>query len=389
MAPWGRARQSVVAAALVALAPLAGCKQPPLGSEGKPIYAVGRPAEKSALEANGYATCALRKDGKYCWGADLQYTTPTRFPRHTGPIALGSSHYCVLNADGSVACIGRNVSGEIGDGTRELRSSLTPVLHLSEVTQIAAGSFKSCAIASSGDRRDQVFCWGAEEGRLGLSSTSPTRRRIGTIEDARELAIGEGLSCVRRGNGTVWCWGTDTQGELGRGDEGMPWTNQQRPPASEPVRVLHVDDAVGIGAGAFFGCVLTSRGTVGCWGNNRFGALGDGTTRSRSYASEVRGLADVAQIAVGSLGHACARERDGSVWCWGYDIGRAIEGGERLTPQRVEGLTDAVDLAAGHAHVCARRKNGAVVCWGHNDQSQLARAPRVTSAHPVEVLGPE
>jgi len=156
------------------------------------------------------------------------------------------------------------------------------------------------------------------------------------------------------------------------------------------VRVLHVRDAVGISGGGFNACVLTARGTVGCWGENSYGALGDGSTRGRGYPSAVIDLDDVAEVAMGGFGHTCARRRAGDVWCWGYLIGREGSSSDgQPRPARVAGIDDATEIASGHTHTCARRKNGSVVCWGDNSEGQLGDGTRVPSTVPRQVLGPE
>lgn len=384
---------SRAAVVLLAMSPVACAKRaPPLGKEGAPIFTTGAPADARRLVAAGFGTCAKRKDGIWCWGAigdGASREAPSRIEvADVTDIALGESHYCVLDKSRHVACAGRNLDGELGDPVLQNRSTLANVAGLSNVVQLVAASFKTCAIVEAGAKRE-VYCFGADERRSkeGLPSAQPQVTRIGDIDDARELAAARGLGCARRADGSVWCWGSDDYDQLGDGT--MPFGKRPQP-TSRPVRVLHVGDAVGISAGGFSACVLTARGTVGCWGNNSYGGLGDGTTRQRGYASAVVGLDDVAQIAMGGFAHTCALRRGGDVWCWGYRIGASTgqEEGQK-TAVRVAGLEDATEIASGHTHTCARRKNGSVLCWGDNSEGQLGDGTRRVSATPREVLGPE
>ena len=395
-------------AALVASLASSGCqkKAPPLDSAGARIFDVGKPAAPRTLVAAGFGTCAKRSDGIWCWGAigdGASHARPTRLPlTDATAIALGDSHYCVLTTSRHVQCAGRDLDGELGDGAFVNRTQLAPVRGLADVEQIAAGSFKTCAIievksapdADGGSSKHQVYCFGTDEGagRQGTAARRSEPVRIGAIDDALELTVDWGLACVRRGDGSVWCWGDNDKGQLGNGVGGGVF-GKRALPTSDPVRVLHLADAVGISAGGFAACALTARGTVGCWGENSYGRLGDGTSTSRGDPSNVAGLSDVAEVASGGFGHACARRRDGAVFCWGFRIGApersALAPKGQLSPARVPSLDDATEIAAGHTHTCARRKNGSIVCWGDNSEGQLGDGTTAPSEIPHEVLGPE
>lgn len=69
----------------------------------------------------------------------------------------------------------------------------------------------------------------------------------------------------------------------------------------------------------------------------------------------VPGLDQVRSVSAVAYG-ACASRLDGTVWCW--------RGGYDLPPERVAGVTDAVQLhAAGTTTGCATTALGAVRCW--------------------------
>ena len=53
----------------------------------------------------------------------------------------------------------------------------------------------------------------------------------------------------------------------------------------------------------------------------------------------------------------------------------------------VEGLEDAVSIAAGSRYACAVRKTGRVVCWGSNEGDGAGHPDPPVSLRPVEVKG--
>ncbi|HUJ22140.1 MAG TPA: hypothetical protein VLX58_11490, partial [Bryobacteraceae bacterium] len=73
-----------------------------------------------------------------------------------------------------------------------------------------------------------------------------------------------------------------------------------------------------IAAGAQHSFALKSDGSLWAWGQNFYGALGDGTTTDRRTPVQARGLSGIVAIAAGGQ-HGLARKSDGSVWTWGWN----------------------------------------------------------------------
>jgi alpha-tubulin suppressor-like RCC1 family protein len=73
----------------------------------------------------------------------------------------------------------------------------------------------------------------------------------------------------------VFCWGKGNEGELGNGAHTDPFIGARAP---EEVKELGAD-AVGIGSGpsAVHTCAIMRDGSLRCWGRNTEGQLGTGT----------------------------------------------------------------------------------------------------------------
>lgn len=222
-------------------------------------------------------------------------------------------------------------------------------------------------------------------------STPPSER--GGIPEA--ITAGYRHTCTLTADGSVRCWGADTEGTLGQG-------NTTRKDSSRPVTVTGLSDVTAISAGSAYTCALLRDTTVRCWGTNTWGQLGNGTTTNSSTPVPVTGLDGVTAITAGGY-HACALVRDGTVRCWGYnasgDLGDGSEGSwgnnaipGKSTPVAVTGLGGAKDIAAGDFHTCALLGDGTARCWGYDLFGQLGNGPEaklgvVSYPTPVIVSG--
>jgi alpha-tubulin suppressor-like RCC1 family protein len=199
-----------------------------------------------------------------------------------------------------------------------------------------------------------------------------------------QIAVGGHHTCARKVDGTLWCWGDNTSGQLGGGAVG---TFQNR---STPTQVVMLQAATEIVASYQNTCARAASGVAYCWGNNFAGAVGDGTTNSAGAPTAVSALANVAGIGVGQA-HSCAVGSDGSPWCWGRNAAGQLGDGsttDRLQPVAVAqatGLSAVAEIGGGLLHSCARTAGGAVWCWGSNQAGQLGSDSADPSLEPVAV----
>ena len=97
--------------------------------------------------------------------------------------------------------------------------------YITKVTGIGSGGYHTCARRSDGS----AWCWASDEhGQLGDGTTgdSTTHVRLkavrvirssGSFTGARKLVGGVGHTCASRTDASVWCWGYNANGQLGRG----------------------------------------------------------------------------------------------------------------------------------------------------------------------------
>jgi len=205
------------------------------------------------------------------------------FPTGVLAIAAGYHHTCALTADDSVMCWGKNHRGQIGDGSNQDRAVPTSVLGIGRVRSIAAGAYHTCAITEYG----ALACWGANgEGQLGNGSTTDRNEAsfvVGLTAGVASTSAGLYHTCAVARDGTVSCWGSNANGQLG----------SSGPSSFTPKPVASLSNVVQVSAGSMHTCAISQeldRASAWCWGDNSFGALGDGTNTQRSTPTRVSGL---------------------------------------------------------------------------------------------------
>lgn len=247
--------------------------------------------------------------------------------------------------------------------------------------QVAAGELHSCAKKPEGT----VKCWGDDtQGQTGTGGKAAdagvivSPATVDGVDDAVDIAAGRSHTCVARKSGKVSCWGFNLDGQLGNGETGQ---------SDVPVDVQGIANAFLVAAGGSFSCAVRGSGTVACWGNNGRGQLGNGTTSSSVTPVQVEELTGVVALAAGQS-HACAVKDDGKVLCWGEGVNGQLGNGSTQpssTPVEVTSLPKCKAVSAGERSSCALTETGAVLCWGANEVGQLGSGATNTNSNPSPI----
>jgi alpha-tubulin suppressor-like RCC1 family protein/Tol biopolymer transport system component len=342
-------------------------------------------------ESGRYANCVLVAGGVRCWGPNNNGELGLG-PNRDGsiervPVAVpgfGSGNVAVASGEGMVCAIdgmgGLRCAGYAGQPFSDSPASLAAVNFA--VAEVSIGRFHQCLRSDAG----QVYCWGNNDrGQIGVGGRAFQNDPVqvgGLPTPIVSVAAGSDLagdlandssahSCAVGSNGTVACWGDNRAGQLGDGTTTLRET---------PVAVVMLPFAASrVIAGIAHTCALSAAGQVACWGDNSAGQLGDGSTTGSSTPVLVQGLPRPATDLAAGFRRSCALLDDGNVYCWGGGIDPSLDGviGDgavqgRLLPQKVAGIEGrALALNTGQSHSCALLDDGDVACWGVNQQGQV------------------
>lgn len=314
-----------------------------------------------------------------------------------GAVNTDTSHTCVLKDDATVWCWGYQVNGEAESFELSDQPVPTQVPGLTNVASFSGTDLVSCAVKEDGT----VWCWGAAVAPLfgpdapieGLPYDSyytnyftATPLQIPNLDHVKSVATGYGHVCALKDDGSVWCWGDNTWGQLGP---------TELPSSTEPVQVTGIGQARYITSGGAHVCILDVNGDVYCWGDNVVGELGDGQPLPEDYyaysfsgtPTKVVGLGQVKAIdAQGAI--TCAVEAENDVSCWGALHRFELRETAVSVPTAIEGFAEVTQVSVGESYLCAVLTDGQISCVGFSENGVFGSLPS-TSRDPSLVPGIE
>ncbi|MCA9523714.1 MAG: hypothetical protein KC609_22235 [Myxococcales bacterium] len=336
------------------------------------------------VSTGGQQTCAISDNGRaWCWGDnfnDLLGVGPMNEVYNPAPvisdnatgiwsdIQVGGFHICGLNAT-SAYCWGQEGAGQLGLGPESGPRSSPAQLSLPATWKRLSTSIQhSCGI----DGNDMLYCWGSNSnGELGVNDKEPRDTPTpvtGGPGDGKWTSVSVGWSsacAISATTKSLWCWGANGNGQLGLDDN------------DERLTPTKVDDQswsrVDVGNG--YACAIRADAVLHCWGANSNGQLGVDDKQPRSVPTAVAGNAKKWEAISTGATHTCGIDSDQGLWCWGNnDSGRAGLGSDpsdRILPTKIATPARWIMIDAGLASTCGISEDGALWCWGLNTYGVL------------------
>lgn len=266
------------------------------------ILSKSSPVQTVALGTNwkqvacGYHTAAIKTDGTlWTWGPNATYgplgdntvdpkSSPVQtvaFGTNWKQVSSGLYHCAAIKTDGTLWTWGQNIYGQLGNNTVANRSSpVQTIAYGTNWKQVSAGGRTTAAIKTDGT----LWCWGdGDKGELGdnLSYVVGNNRKSSPIQTItfgtnwKQVSAGYFHTTAIKTDGTLWCWGSNTNGQLG---------DNTIVSKSSPVQtVAFGTNWKQVSAGYKFTAAIKTDGTLWTWGDAAtYGQLGDNTVVAKS-----------------------------------------------------------------------------------------------------------
>ncbi|CAJ1418789.1 unnamed protein product [Effrenium voratum] len=298
-----------------------------------------------------------------------------------------------------------------------MRHVCTRVQSLKVSLRAPAKAWRSCHALSGG----QVKCWGANTGgKLGTGNTASYGDSagemganlpavdLGTGRTAVAISLGQDHTCALLDNGSMKCWGDNSQGQLGYGDTTSRGSNSAH--MGDNLAAIDLGDgrtATAIATGQYHTCAILDDWSTKCWGYNDNGQLGLGHTNNigdgaaemgNSLAAVNLGTGRFAKKISAGAGITCVVLLDDTALCWGKNNGGQL--GQDSTTNMGSTSGNSVDsmstinlgsgrtakiVAPGEFHVCALLDDDTVKCWGSSSYGQLGQGDTSSWGTTVEL----
>jgi alpha-tubulin suppressor-like RCC1 family protein len=245
-------------------------------------------------------------------------------------ISAGPNFACALGTAGAAYCWGAGSTGALGnnataDSSVPVAVLTSGVLSGKILVQVTAAQTSACALDSTGT----AYCWGSDvNGQLGNNSTTQSLVPVAVTTSGAlsgvtltEISGGGSFACALSAAGAAYCWGLNSNGQLGNNST----TQSLVPVAVTTSGALSGVNVVQLGAGQISTCALSAAGTAYCWGGNTDGQLGNNAVTQSLVpvavtTTGVLSAKNVTQI-TGSLSgnQTCAMDSAGTAYCWGLN----------------------------------------------------------------------
>ena len=306
-------------------------------------------------------------------------------------VGQGYGNTVILKEDGTVWATGKNEYGPLGNGTttdskKPVQVKIDENTYLENVIKIDTANRTTIALTKTGE----VYAWGRNySGELGVGDKNVRSYATkvkgingnGYLENIIDVANGESNAYAIDKNGNVYGWGNGGYNQI----------DDTTTAKLYPTKMSDCTDAISVSAGDCFMAVMQSNSNTLERGYNRYGQRGNGTTADTPTGTCIVGN-DINKICAGNDSTLIIKE-DGTVWTSGRNQYGELGVGDTSNRTSFTKLTleDGTEIKAKYGELNANittilGKDGKVYATGYNGYGQLSNGTTTNSLKPQPML---
>ena len=331
------------------------------------------------VDSNG---CLVRKNGQY----DQGYIPGQVSGLKDAVSVVAYNQFLVLMKDGSVWSWGNNSNRQLGYDTEKSYSDVPRQIPLlRDVVDIGVTVQSSYIVKRDGTVWGFGNSWNGMFGKDSTSDKQPLTQVQG-LKDIVKISIGSGVAVALDKNGKAWSWGLGSR--VGRLEQRMDHTNVL--PAIMNFN-KKVSDVSSVTKG---GIVLLEDGTVWSWGYNDSGQLGRSLPKDALtlLPEKIESLSRIVKIS-GYVQIYNAVSEEGDLVAWG----QAIHGSERdgpllktaTSPVLIKKKANIKYMASGGETMAYVDRAGQVWFWMSNSSGQFGNGKSLSKPSDEEWVIPQ
>lgn len=309
---------------------------------------IGSANDWKTFDTGSASVIALKNNGTlWTWG-NGESIGHGEIDFKTTPVQVGSSSdwkevfasdfnvYAIKN-NGSLWACGKNVSGSLGNGNKNIQYNFSQIGSDSNWKQISGGTAFTVGLKTDGS----LWTWGSNDSRQlgngGANNFSDVL--VPTLISSlnwTSISAGQRHVIALQANGTMWSWGSNSVGQLGIGSN-----TSKSVPTQE---VYKLTNWTKVSAGFNHNSALNSSGELAVWGRNLYGTLGLGYDSNQilnglNSPVLLDSSSDWYSIGNGSF-NSVALKKNGDLYIWGSgqtgSIGNGTNIYEQTTPIKID-----------------------------------------------------